>query len=254
VGPRWARAAMLALACLVGLWTVRIGGDMGYHRFFAFSYCLASCASAGLFEDACAGFSRRIRIPATLALCGLVLASYPWHVLSHHPWRAQSRSLLWQGIEDAMWHRQFNELKPAPERHEEDQRLRQRYLAFRDSPQHSTQAIRAFCSWAWQHPEIYVIHTFGLTDAILARVDSRLRRPGHRDLYSHASALLRAQRKARGERGPGLYRRAFERRGAVRWIARSLPTIEIMERKIYNHHDFSENWQLAWTHLPRIPR
>jgi hypothetical protein len=51
---------------------------------------------------------------------------------------------------------------------------------------------------------------------------------------------------------PGMYRRAVEEGSAAPWMAANLDTIEVIERKIYNRHDFFENLSLALQFPPPL--
>ena len=101
-----------------------------------------------------------------------------------------------------------------------------------------------WCAWAYRIIYARVIHNLGYTDAILARVNLPMVRPGHKsglqpmgrqmeEIYRLYSAV------------PGAYRRAVEDGKAAEWMAENLDTIEIIERKIYNRHHLLENLRLA---------
>ena len=62
--------------------------------------------------------------------------------------------------------------------------------------------------------------------------------------------LLRVQ--AKQDFGRGMHRAAAESGDAAPWIAANLEALEVIERKIYNTHDFGENLGLAFTFPPRI--
>ena len=49
-----------------------------------------------------------------------------------------------------------------------------------------------------------------------------------------------------------MYRRAVEEGSAAPWMIVNLETIEVIERKIYNRHDFFENLALALRFTPRL--
>lgn len=46
--------------------------------------------------------------------------------------------------------------------------------------------------------------------------------------------------------GPGMYRAAVEKGNAPPWIVRNLERIEIIERKMFNRHEFLEIPRLAF--------
>jgi hypothetical protein len=96
------------------------------------------------------------------------------------------------------------------------------------------------------------VHGFGLTDAVLARTEAGWLKPGHKTpLIPLSKDIVRIERDA-AVVGPGLYRRAVEAGRAPAWVVANLDTIEVIERKIYNHHDFRENLELAFRFPPRI--
>ena len=77
-------------------------------------------------------------------------------------------------------------------------------------------------------------------------------KPAHKSaLIPLSKDIVRIQERA--ERiGPGMYRRAVEDGSAPRWIEENLASIETIERKIYNRHDFAENLRLALVFPDRI--
>ena len=103
---------------------------------------------------------------------------------------------------------------------------------------------------AWDR---YALHTLGLTDAILARTEMPVDRPAHKlGLIPLAHDLEAILRRVRANPSRGLYRAAVEDGEAPGWIAANLDTIETIERKIYNRHDWGENLRLALTFPGKI--
>ncbi len=49
-----------------------------------------------------------------------------------------------------------------------------------------------------------------------------------------------------------MFRRAVEQRRAAPWIASNLESFELIERKVFNDHDFLENLGLAFQFPPRL--
>ena len=96
------------------------------------------------------------------------------------------------------------------------------------------------------------IHSYGLTDAILARTDAKADWPGHKfalgDRAKDLSVLL--EKSARVD--AGVYRTAVEAGRAPDWIVDNLESIEVVARKIYNRHHLGENLRLAFTFPERI--
>lgn len=244
---------MLVLSALMTLWVVRIGGDMVFHRFFAFPACLALCATGGLWPRAMVGVSPRVGAAALGVIVMLGLTAYPARVLSGHP-LGTARSGQWRGIEDAVWHRERPELRFTFKRAAEDRKRRAAYAsATADELTQRHSKLEAFCVDAFNDFDLRIFHTYGLTDAILARVDSPTRRPGHRKLWGQARDLRRARGLSGDGPARGMHRRAVETGKAAPWIGEALPQIEIIEKKIYNRHSLAENLQLALTRVPRIP-
>jgi hypothetical protein len=91
-----------------------------------------------------------------------------------------------------------------------------------------------------------VVHSLGLTDAVLARIALPESKPSHKlGLIKYAKEIVEILRHEK-EPGPGMYRRAAESLdNAPRWIKRNLSSLELIEKKIYNRHRWSENLALA---------
>jgi hypothetical protein len=252
------RGAMLLLALPVALYVVRIGGASIHYRYLAFPFCLLLLAGAGLPEQALRRFApraARVAAPALgVALAALSLSLYPPQ-LPQHPLRGAVRSGDVAKITDAGYHRwrigdghrYTSGLTPA--------RLRE----YRESlPRFAYHGVRVtrWCADGYSAPEQRVIIAYGLTDAVLARVDTPPGRPAHKPRLPHMARGLgrifeRAQ--ARGhEPGPGLFREAAELGEAPGWVASQLATLEVIERKIFNRHHPVENLALALAFPPRL--
>ena len=50
----------------------------------------------------------------------------------------------------------------------------------------------------------------------------------------------------------GVYSDVIRSGSAPPWMKANRQTIELVERKVFNRHDFAENLRLAFTFLPRI--
>lgn len=240
---RQARTLMVVAAGLWTVWVVRIGGDMLYHRFLAGPFVLLLCALGSLSwtprRPALAG-----PVPAAAAMILLALAasfSYPPQ-LDGHPWTVPEQH-QWNHIEDPAWHRRHHQLSPGPQRPSEDAALRRSY---RQTTAHPTGAMKhPWCRRAFFEPEMYIVHSLGLTSNVLARLDVPLARPGHKRLGRHVDDLLRIV-QAEGFSGRrGMFRHAVEVGASPPWVRRQLESLEVLERKAYNRHDFAENVTLA---------
>ena len=92
-----------------------------------------------------------------------------------------------------------------------------------------------------------------MTEPILARVDIKADRPAHKfGLRPLARDLKTIIASFDGTPHKGMYRKAIEQRKAPRWIAENIETIEIIEKKMFNTHNFLENMRLAFSFPPRI--
>lgn len=262
------RAVMLALALSVTLYVVKIGGAPIHYRYLAFPYVLAFCALSGLPEHALEAWARpaaRWLAPALgLALALTTAAAYP-RQLSRHPLFADPGSKpgsdsgerlgirYLDGINDAAYHRRrittggkWAAVTPDVLRDYRREHSEQIY-----------QGVKAdgWCERIYQRFDQQFVHSWGLTEGLLARVETPSDRPGHkRRLVLMAKRLVQIQRAARdaGQVGRGMYRRAVEAGAAPDWIVTNLETIEVLERKIYNRHRPLENLRLALSFPPKI--
>jgi hypothetical protein len=251
------RSMMLLLAAAHLVYVVRVGGDMLYYRYAAFSFCAALCASAGVCEAGLARLKlRRAPQASALAIAALVAvvfaAGYPEQLLSH-PFALQSRMLRWHGIADAMWHRTHKQLRFTPGRAAEDAALRGRYarnLAAAGHPRPGAKQsvlTSGWCYRAYVTSSAYVVHSFGLTDPMLARVPAPFVRPGHKQIARHAKQLARLRKADPAPITPGAVDRWLQRKAPPRWLVRNAVALRVIERKMYNHHDWRENLTLALT-------
>ena len=95
-----------------------------------------------------------------------------------------------------------------------------------------------------------VVQSFGLTDGFLARVNMRSDKPAHKyGLNPLADDICRID--SQYPPGRGMYRKAVADGRAPGWVAENIDSIEEIERKVYNRHDFIENLRLA-SAFPRI--
>jgi len=91
----------------------------------------------------------------------------------------------------------------------------------------------------------YILHTYGLTDAILARADVPARRPGHKeDLKSMGHRLAQVDRTSLPA-GTGALTQAASRRMLPSWVLENITVVKAIESRVYNRHDFTENLRLA---------
>jgi hypothetical protein len=106
-----------------------------------------------------------------------------------------------------------------------------------------------WCARAYYKLDNRVVHGLGLTDPILARAIAPALRPGHKYALQPSAWALATVYRDLAPPGRGTMRKAVEHRLAPLWAASQLDQIEIIERKMDNHHDFGENLSLAFTFI-----
>jgi hypothetical protein len=248
---RYPRVVMMSVALVLLGWVVMIGGDMVHFRFMAASVTFILCAIAGVAESAISHWpvpkTLQKILPVALIVCafGLALLSYPPQ-LSGHP-LSDPEETQWHGIESEFWHRRHSQLKPKSERPQLDRELLEAYTKTTDVERyHSDVLVHPWCRRAFFDYTKYVVHSFGLTDSILAHTDAPVGRAGHRRLSHPAKQIASVVKWSKLQRRPGVYRQASNHGKTASWISDNLSSIELIERKIYNRHDFGGNLQLAF--------
>jgi hypothetical protein len=247
--PGGARALMLLCAGSVALWVIRIGGDMIYFRFMAFAFCLALLASGGIAEGVLGslpgrGGRRSLAAVTALVVAALSFASYPGQLQGHPLSRPETRKI--HDIADAMWHRKHSGLADATNPSVADAKRKAAYAVASPAQRNPSKVfVTGWCKAAYDHFDQYVVHDYGLTEAVLARLDAPFGRPGHKLVQGNAAELAMIYSRYGHERG--VFRRAAAQRRTPRWIRRNLEPLELIERKIYNRHDLFENLRLALT-------
>ncbi len=252
------RGALLLFALPVALYVVRIGGAPIHYRYLAFPVCLLFFAGAGLPEQALRRFAPRApRATAPVlgaAVAAFFLSLYPPQ-LGRNPWLGPARGDSVGKITDAAYHRwrigdgesTTQGIDPASLRALRESQPRFAYRGV---------YVTRWCADGYRALDQRVIIAYGLTDAVLARVETPPGRPAHKPrLPGMAQDLARIAERAEasGEGlGPGLFRRAVLAGEAPPWVAEQLATLEVLERKIFNRHRPLENLGLALRFLPRI--
>ena len=239
IGDAAARIAMLAIAGAVGAYVVRVGGAALHYWYLAFPFTLLVCASAGLVETALARLDARrtLAFPvAALLVAAFVGVRYPSQ-LSHHPvWGGEEHEQIGV-IGDASFHRNHPTLRPASWQDRvriEDMKAFAPTLLERGYDEVVT---GTWCRRHWGQYRARVVHGFGLTEPILARVDAPELKPGHKPALRALAEDVAA------------YRRGGE---APAWFATNRETVEVVERKMHNRHRLGENLALAFAFPPRI--
>lgn len=260
------RAVILLVAVAVAVYVVKIGGNAQHFRYLSFSFCLALTALAGIPEGALSRWTdlekfrspeigRRL-VPQACALAfGLVFAlwgfiGYPAQ-LSSHPFFEEAESEWINKIYDSYWHRHNDPFVQNVIRGWDQV---ESYALFRrEVPSLEYQGVESgfWCGDNYRRFHYRIIHSLGLTDPILARTIMPSDRPSHKfGLISLAEQMRDLQREFSTE--PGCYRRAVEAGRAPAWVVRNLDSIEQIEAKSRNRHDFLENLRLALTPVPPI--
>ena len=252
------RIMMLLCALLQAAYVVRVGGDMMHHRFLVFSFVLVALSTAGILESLWgkARISRRTTMDMTAAVgCALLSALlYPPHLESNPLWGptgpVNAPPVLIDGTNDAMSHRRHEDLHLPVLTLKPQLDLREQYVAYRAKHadgRHERVSGEGWCYDAFYAFDTQIVHRWGLTDPILARLALPWARPGHREgLQTYAVQLMYHRQFAlSGERELQFRAAQAKRQRIPEWIARNLETIELIERKMYNQHRLRENLALA---------
>jgi hypothetical protein len=254
-GHRWLRAesAVRATICaaglLYGLYVTRVGGDMLYYRYAVLPLCLGLCASAGFLEAALVALDERsgYRLAPFAAptvaviICVAYGLCYPPQ-LATHPFGLPRGSRKWGTIADPNWHRRHAQLEYSDERRVENELQLADYARLRSTGGLTSTKIVAegLCVAAFRAIDVIVVHDFGLTDPVLARLPRAFGRPGHKLVQVEAGDLVRLKRAAR-KKGAVWY----ELPNAPRWVQDNRAVLAILEQKLHNQHIFTRNLELA---------
>lgn len=255
-GANRARLVLLALAVPVTLYVIKVGGDARHYRYLAFPLILVACSWAGAVESWLLWMEKplftKLAPLIALGMAAWSLSCYPSQI-SGHPLREKTLVLLTDDkIADALGHRRNPRL--AYENWAVD--LGPPMLFRKHSPR-APIAYRGFrcdgmCVDAYRKYDQRVIHMFGLTDPILARVDTPSERPGHKNaLFDLAVDLILIQQDAESI-APGYLRAAVDAGDAPTWIANNIEALELIEKKAFNKHCLLENFRLAWQPIPPL--
>lgn len=239
------RLVMLGISAAYAAYVVRVGGAHVHYWYLAFPFCLVFCALGGVLESGARwlpGLQRGWSRAASMALVALFsLTRYP---LQEAGLVDRLEPDLTRQITGPEWHRRHPDLQPR---------------AFEQSPAELVEIGRrvrdggydgvvqnAWASDAYQRMDERVINSFGLTDAILARVDTTSDAiPGHSAVLPSLGYEILKILRAEGGYRDGIYREAVESGDAPEWIADNLDAIEVIGRKVHNRHDPLSNLRLA---------
>lgn len=248
------RLVMLIAATSVAAYVVKIGGDPRHFRYLAFPFTLAICAGGGIvtrFAAPLRAASQRIAVPigiVALFLCGL---AYPPQ-LDQHPVTYRERHQMVNGINDAALHRHNRRLQHENWSSRINIRILQDYRRHHEPLRYDGIGSGIRCVGMYEKFDRRMLHAFGLTDAFLARTDMEAERPAHKwGLVDMAREMIFFYRQSGGV-SPGTFRRAVENGSAPDWVGDNLTTLEAIERRVYNEHDFLENLQLAFSNPGKV--
>jgi hypothetical protein len=247
------RGLMWAVAASSVPYVIKVGGDMMHYRLLAFPFCLGVLSLGGLAERL---FSivRIVPSPSGRSIIAFVFGvgcfmNYPRFLSSHPIWGHEERKLD-HGISDAPWHRHHPDLVFDESRKTQDRvRLGQYEVTKGKYP---TVAVELFCATMFVEFNKQFVHAYGLTDPVLARIDTPEERPGHKSgLYGPALDLARIRARYRGTT-IGLVSRAIRARAAPKWMLENERSIRLIEARIYNFHSFLPNFTQAFRRIDSI--
>jgi hypothetical protein len=251
--PAWrARIGMWAMGGASMAYVIKVGGDMMHFRLYAFPFVLLTLSLGGWVEQALARETARLRAAAQAlsVLAGVTFfAAYPWF-LSEHPWGREEKRELDHGISDAAAHRYSWPLTFEAPRWEED---RQRLVAYAQaSSSHLGVATHGNCAPMFNDFENRYVHGYGLTEPFLARINVPEQRPAHKqDLVRLAKDLVTLRQLFPDTRA-GVSERAMAAGIAPPWMQKNRAQVAMIEKRLYNQHEFLENLRNALKRIPRL--
>ena len=150
------------------------------------------------------------------------------------------------GIEDPMFHRLHPTLRYTAERAQQDQKRLRRYRkASAEARRHDAISREPWCRSAYDRFGDYIMHSYGLTNAILARIDIAPARPGHKRMLRWSKYIQKALGPNGKDRGRGMLEAYAPYLAPPEWVVRNRDALERLELQMYNRHDFAENLGLA---------
>ena len=245
IGPR---IAMLAVALPLAAYVVRIGGGAIHGYYLWVPFILVVAATAGLAE----WLSEELRIrrrpvleALAMVLVVAVVATRHSPTLARHPILITTRENRAGKIADPVHHRVVPTLgtrhwseKTAPDRQREfaGELARRGYRDIRAT---------GYCQTAYLNFSSRWVHSFGLTDGFLARVDAPERRKGHKPVLKPMSQDIATVQAGATSIGRGMFHEAIEAGRAPEWVVENRAVLDAIERRVYNRHDWAENARLA---------
>ncbi|MGK0219059.1 MAG: hypothetical protein ACI9HE_002560, partial [Planctomycetota bacterium] len=243
------RAGMLLLASSVGAFVVTSGGSGMHYYYLAFPLTLAVCSLGGLLEGLLVENTWLAR-PATTAgltllLAGLFASRYP-RTLSEHP-ISRTEHMTQLPSETVLTDPSFFRHRVEPDGQWPSREQLRAHAAVLEEKGYVEWTDLIWCHSLYARYDVGSVHAYGLTDAILSRVQTPELRRGHKPALGPLSRdMIQLQIDGQGP-APGLYTRAIEEGRAPAWMQANRASIEILERKIHNSHSLLENLRLAFS-------
>jgi hypothetical protein len=253
------RSVALGVAAVITLYVVRVGGDFLHYRYLAFPVtvvfaCLGGIAEPLVYQHFRGGWGRGFTCVLLVGLSTLV--AFPHNLLPAHPLTLDrwSKSLSdglssyrANNIEDSMGHRSIAELSPEVWDHPA-RPVRRRYRRA---------VVDGWCATSYRLMNVYIVHRFGLTDAVLSRVKVKASaHAGHKKIKAYANDLLQARFSHAEPVRLGRFVRVLRGSRMVRlvdlidedspdWLVENRDAIAHIEAQAHNQHDLWENIGLA---------
>ena len=254
LGINWrVRGLMWAVAASSVPYVIKVGGDMMHYRLLAFPFCLGVLSLGGLAERL---LSIVRLVPSALgrsfisiAIGAVCFINYPRFLSSHPIWGHEERKLD-HGISDAPWHRHHPDLAFSESRKAQDRLRLSQYAATKAAYQNVT--VEPFCATMFVEFGKQYVHAYGLTDPVLARIDTPEERPGHKPgLWLPALELANLRSRYR-KTTIGLVSRAIRDGVAPKWMTKNENKIRMIEARMYNFHSFFDNFVNASRRIESI--
>jgi ribosomal protein L31 len=253
------RLLMFVMALGVMLYVMKIGGAAKHYRYLAFPVCVLIASFGGICEHVIRlarleRYAKSIRL-GSLSVALLALSLYPHQLIDRHPLLRNEKPKPHR-FADASNHRHQLPYKPlGPDPFSDLLGKYRQHIALNGKTKYRNVEVRGRCHPMWKDFDTRIIHVHGFTDPFLARFRMTYAwRPAHKRLPEYAWHIARVYRKYGGTPGRGMFRHAANHGFAPGWVKENLRTIEIVERKAFNRHDFGENLRLAFTFPPKISR
>jgi hypothetical protein len=249
------RGMMVVLALVLVAYVVKIGGDPRHFRYLAFPFCLFVCAGGGLIEHVLANTRSATRQTISIvASLGIGMASawqYPAQLKSHPIYLRANDDVTVNNINDAHRHR----TNPGGPGRMPPFSPKWNVLLMEDNLPKYAKAPKSYreikaqsgCAIIYRDPFTYYVHSFGLTDPLLAHMEMKPDRPAHkRGLIPVAEQIVALRRGFGGTPRRGMFLEMSGRGSAPEWVDKNLASIGLLEKKMYNTHDWQENIGLAF--------